>query len=114
DEVRVYNRALSAAEIQTDMNTPIGGAPQLAAEGSVPGGSAPVLTAAELAPVAAEAIRRWEAVGLDRAQVAALERTRFRIGDLGPTGALGLTSIGGSLVRLDDDGAGRGWFVDPT
>ena len=25
DEVRVYNRALSQAEIQTDMNTPIGG-----------------------------------------------------------------------------------------
>jgi uncharacterized protein YjdB len=28
DEVRVYNRALSAAEIQTDMNTPITTAPQ--------------------------------------------------------------------------------------
>jgi uncharacterized protein YjdB len=28
DEVRVYNRALSAAEIQTDMNTPINAAPQ--------------------------------------------------------------------------------------
>jgi glucose/arabinose dehydrogenase/chitodextrinase len=27
DEVRVYNRALTVAEIQTDMNTPIGGAP---------------------------------------------------------------------------------------
>ena len=24
DEVRVYNRALSATEIQTDMNTPVG------------------------------------------------------------------------------------------
>ena len=28
DEVRIYNRALSATEIQTDMNTPLGGAPQ--------------------------------------------------------------------------------------
>jgi glucose/arabinose dehydrogenase len=27
DEVRIYNQALSAAAIQTDMNTPIGGAP---------------------------------------------------------------------------------------
>ena len=27
DELRVYNRSLSQAEIQTDMNTPIGGAP---------------------------------------------------------------------------------------
>ena len=26
DEVRIYNRALSAAEIQTDMNTAVGGA----------------------------------------------------------------------------------------
>ena len=25
DEVRIYNRALSAAEIQTDMNTPVAG-----------------------------------------------------------------------------------------
>ena len=40
--------------------------------------------------------------------------TAIQVVDLGPTGALGLTSIGGSLVRLDDDGAGRGWFVDPT
>ena len=27
DEVRIYNRALSAAEIQTDMNTAVGGVP---------------------------------------------------------------------------------------
>ncbi len=27
DEVRVYNTALTAAQIQTDMNTPIGGRP---------------------------------------------------------------------------------------
>ena len=27
DEVRIYNRALSAAEIQTDMNTAVGSAP---------------------------------------------------------------------------------------
>ena len=27
DEIRIYNRALTQAEIQTDMNTPIGGAP---------------------------------------------------------------------------------------
>ena len=25
DDVRVYNRALSASELQTDMNTPVGG-----------------------------------------------------------------------------------------
>jgi hypothetical protein len=115
DEVRVYNRALSAAEIQTDMITPVGGgSPQLAAGGAVPGGSVPVLTPAELAPVVAEAARRWEAAGLNPNQIAALGRTQFQITDLGTTGELGQTAIGGSLVRLDDDGAGRGWFVDPT
>ena len=94
DEVRVYNRALSQAEIQADMSTPVGGgSPQLAAEGAVPGGSARVLTPAELAPIAAEAVRRWEALGLDPAQRAALARARFRIVDLGPTGELGLTPI---------------------
>ncbi|HJZ53858.1 MAG TPA: LamG-like jellyroll fold domain-containing protein, partial [Gemmataceae bacterium] len=113
DEVRVYSVALTAAQIQTDMNTPVS-SPQLAAEGAVPGGSAPVLTAAELAPVAAEAVRRWEGSGLTPAQAAALGRVQFRITDLGSTGELGLTPLGGSVVTIDDDGAGRGWFVDPT
>jgi hypothetical protein len=113
DEVRVYSVALTAAQIQTDMNTPVGG-PQLAAEGPVPDGTAPALTLAELSPVAAEAVRRWQAVGLPPAQMAALRGVQFRIVDLGPTGVLGLTPTGGSVVELDDNAAGRGWFVDPT
>src|SRR5204863_7545504 len=85
DEVRVYSRALSAAEVQTDMNTPVGGgSPQLAAEGTVPGGAAPVLAPADLAPVAAEAVRRWQAAGLGPAQVALPARAHFRITDLHP------------------------------
>ena len=35
DEVRVYNTALTAAQIQTDMNTPIGAPDDAAADGSV-------------------------------------------------------------------------------
>ena len=38
DEVRIYNRALTQAEIQTDMNTPIGGT-------TPPGNTAPTITA---------------------------------------------------------------------
>src|SRR5262249_37706206 len=58
DEVRVYNRALSAAEIQTDMNTPVGGgAGGLALDGA-PGGEAGPLAADALAPIRAEAIAR--------------------------------------------------------
>ena len=88
--------------------------PQLAAGGAVAGGTAAVLSADQLAPVAAEAVRRWEAAGATPAQLAALRGVRFAVADLGSTGRLGETSLGGNLVTLDDDGAGRGWFVDAT
>ena len=89
------------------------GSPQLPAGGAVPGGSAAVLTADQLAPVAAEAVRRWAATGLSPEQVALLRSVTFPVGDIA-TGELGLTELGGTVVRLDDDGAGRGWFVDAT
>jgi hypothetical protein len=115
DEVRVYDRALSAAEIQTDMNTPVvPGSPQLAAEGAVPGGGVPLLTDGQLAPVTTEAVRRWADTGLDPAQLALLSRVQFQVTDLNARGELGETVIGSPFVQLDDDGAGRGWFVDPT
>jgi hypothetical protein len=114
DEVRIYSRALSAAELQTDMNTPVtAGSPQLAAEGAVSGGAVSLLTNAELAPIAAEATRRW-AVELSTDQVSLLSRVQFWITDLNASDELGETLIGSPYVMLDDDGAGRGWFVDPT
>jgi len=91
-----------------------GAAPQLAAEGAARAGAAATLTAEQVAPIFAEAVRRWEATGLSVSQRALLRSATFEIGDLGMGGHLGLTSLGGNLVRLDDDGAGRGWFVDAT
>ena len=44
--------------------------------------------------------------------MAALWAARWQIADLGPQGFLGLTT--GNVIRLDDDGGGRGWFLDPT
>ncbi|MBN9520556.1 DUF4082 domain-containing protein [bacterium] len=114
DEVRIYSVALTPAQIQTDMNASVAGVPVLAAEGAVAGGAAPTLTPAELAPIVNEAIRRWQAAGLTAAEVELLRQVQFRIADLDPTAELGLTPIGGATVVLDDDGAGRGWFVDPT
>ncbi len=38
DEVRIYNRALTAAQIQQDMNTPLGGTPIAATPAFSPGG----------------------------------------------------------------------------
>jgi hypothetical protein len=113
DEVRVYSVALTAAQVQADMNTPVG-SPQLAAEGAAPPGAVPVLTAADLVPVAAEAVRRWVAAGATPAQAALLSRVRYQIVDFGAAPELGWARAGGAVVELDDDGAGRGWFVDPT
>jgi hypothetical protein len=86
--------------------------PQLAAGGSA-AGAAPALTAAELAPVAQQAVSLWAASGLSAAQVAELQAVQYQIGSLGG-GALGLTVPGVPLVALDATAAGYGWFVDPS
>jgi hypothetical protein len=56
------------------------------------------------------AVARWAAVGLTDAQMALLQTVELQIGDLGSR--LGVAS--GSLIVIDDDGAGWGWFVDAT
>jgi hypothetical protein len=90
------------------------GSPQLAAGGAVAGGKTPTLTADQLAPVVAEAVARWEAAGVTPDQLAALKGVRYEITDLNATDHLGLTEVNGGVVQLDDDGDGRGWFVDAT
>jgi hypothetical protein len=90
------------------------GSPQVAAGGVVAGGAAPVLTADQLAPVVEEALARWEAAGITPEQLALLRAVRYEITDLNATGYLGRTEVNGGVVELDDDGAGRGWFVDHT
>src|SRR5205823_8390013 len=57
DEVRIYNRALTAAQIQTDMNTPVGSPEQLQGE-AVAGDAAPP-SREEIRPLFDEAVRRW-------------------------------------------------------
>src|SRR5262249_8797415 len=66
--------------IQTTL--PPRGAPpelQLAAGGPAAGGEVPALTAAELAPVAQEAVDLWAASGLTTAQVAQLNAVQYQI-----------------------------------
>jgi hypothetical protein len=87
--------------------------PQLAAGGPAAVGAVSALTAAELAPVAQEAVARWAAAGLTPAQVAVLNTVQYQIGTLGG-GVLGLTALGSPVVTLDATAAGYGWFVDPT
>ena len=69
------------------------------------------LTQSDLRPIVAEAIARWAAAGLDASTVARLTQVHFVISDL-PGSYLG--EADGSLVYLDSNAAGHGWFIDPT
>jgi hypothetical protein len=84
----------------------------VAAGGVVNGNPATPLTQEALAPIVAEAIRRWSAAGLTAQQVASLQAVTFQVADLSAQGVLGLDSAG--VVMLDATAAGHGWFVDPT
>jgi hypothetical protein len=87
--------------------------PLLAAGGPVAGAKAFRLTDAQLQPIVAAAIDRWAAAGLDAARLDVLRHATVTVADLG--GAyLGLADPASHAVRIDDDAAVRGWFVDPT
>jgi fibronectin type 3 domain-containing protein len=111
DNIRIYNNALTQAQIQTDMNTPVGH-PQLLLGDAVPAGDAPVLTQQEVGPLFDEAVRRWSAVA-DPAEVQRLLATRVEILNL-PGTTLGQTGLGGAVIYLDATADGHGWFLDPT
>jgi PKD repeat protein len=110
DEVRVYNRALSATEIQGDMSTPVGSPERLIGE-AVAAGDAPPLSRQELRPLFDEAVRRWSAALGDAEAVERLRAVRVEILDI-PGTILGLVSS--TVIYVDADGAGHGWFLDPT
>jgi cyclophilin family peptidyl-prolyl cis-trans isomerase len=69
-----------------------------------------VLSDAELAPIAAEAVRRLE-TQLGSQVETTLAGAAIKIADL-PADVLGETS--GNTIWIDNDAAGYGWFVDPT
>ena len=91
------------------------GAPMMAASGGVEALGediwGDVLTGDTLDSIVAAAIERWAATGLTDEQLAVLNSATFEIADLGGN-YLGLE--GGSHIRIDDDGAGYGWYVDAT
>jgi VCBS repeat-containing protein len=70
------------------------------------------LTQAELDSVAAAAIGRWAAAGLSADQIALLQHVTLSVSDLSDA-VLGQSDAPGQ-VTIDVDGAGHGWFVDPT
>jgi hypothetical protein len=102
--------ALGAGSIVIHTN----GSPQLAAGGQGPGGpgAAPISTA-QVAALLPEAIARWAATGLPARDVARLRATAVEVTDL-PDGYLGAAPLYGTVISLDANAAGYGWFVDPT
>jgi hypothetical protein len=87
--------------------------PLLAAGGPATGATAARLTDAQLQPVVAAAIDRWAAAGLDPIRLDVLRHATVTVADLGGS-YLGLADPAVRAIRIDDDAAGRGWFVDPT
>lgn len=85
--------------------------PLLAAEGSVVGDGASLLTTDALAPIVEQAVFLWNGVALTAAQRTALEQVQVDVGQL-PGALLGLAT--GTSIVLDADAAGYGWFVDDT
>jgi hypothetical protein len=84
-----------------------------AADGPALFGAAPPLPLPvdELPLLVAEAVARWQALGLARESLNALSQVEVRVTDL-PDLFLGLATPG--VIWIDDNAAGWGWFVDPT
>jgi hypothetical protein len=91
----------------------VSASPLRAAGGPASGTKVARLTDAQLPRILAAAIDRWTAAGLDAAALAKLRGAAVVIGDLGGE-SLGLAYAESNLIRIDDDAAGHGWFVDPT
>jgi hypothetical protein len=109
DEVRVYNTALTAAQITTDMNTPIGGGNQTADRPLVtPAPGTRVLTEKDLRPALRAAINEWRSAGMPAALLPAPAAVRIHIADL-PGAGLGFTNPSTDEVWLDGTAAGYGW-----
>jgi hypothetical protein len=94
-----------------DLLPPEGGS-LIAADGQAATLRGDLLTQAELSATADAAIGLWQsALGDDEPMLARLTGVRFAVADLdGPE--LGRSE--GSVVYIDKDAAGHGWFIDPT
>ncbi len=71
-------------------------------------GTREAITQAQLQPLLAEAVRRWQLAG---ASTTALAGVNVQVADL--SGAT-LGQAAGNTIWLDRNAAGWGWFVDPT
>jgi len=111
DEVRVYSTALTAAQVTTDMNTPVGAGHQDADRPAVtPGPGTTVVTERAVRPALRAAIAEWRAAGVPAARLPRPTDVRIHITDL-PGPGLGYTNASTNEVWLDRDAAGYGWAL---
>jgi hypothetical protein len=75
------------------------------------GAGAEAVSQSDVDAIVAAALSRFAAAGLSDSALSDLTSVQVSVGDLGGT-YLGLA--GGNVVRIDDDAAGNGWFVDAT
>lgn len=83
-------------------------APLLAASAPAGPPAAGALSLTTVPPLFDEALRRWQAAGVDTSSLHGID---IRIADLG---GLMLGQASGHTITLDDNAAGWGWFVDRT
>jgi hypothetical protein len=111
DEVRVYSTALTQAQIQIDMNTPVGGGggAQLADRpAATPGPGTPAVSEEQLPTLLAAAVARWNAAGVPAALSPEPTAIGVRIADL-PGSGLGFTNVATREIWIDRNAAGFGW-----
>ena len=69
------------------------------------------LTYNDLAPIVSTAIARWVDAGLTAAQLLSLDHLGFAIANLSGSD---LGEHSPDVIIIDEDGGGRGWFIDAT
>ncbi|HEY0044795.1 MAG TPA: tandem-95 repeat protein [Allosphingosinicella sp.] len=79
--------------------------------GSTPAPASGLITADDLGTMIEAAIQRWADAGATPDQIAAMRAVQFGVSDM--TGVFVGASTNG-LIVVDNDAAGRGWFVDAT
>ena len=120
--IAITNRYLIAGAPLSDPNgsqsgkaysfqTPAAASPLLATGVPPTEASDRVLTEAELQPIVEAAIEQWRQQPLTRQQLAILETLQISVVELG-TSRLG--EAANNSIRIDDNGADFGWYIDQT
>lgn len=109
----VVGSGAATAPVATTRPNPLVVAPPVQDPGDIGpvGPAGPGLSQADLDAAVAEAIARWTAAGLSANQIATLQGVDIQAAALG-SGLLGVTI--GNHIRIDDNGADFGWFIDST